>query len=82
MAGRGDQVAFAANWRTVLLVDGLVGVAVAVGGLVLLAVERPLLGALAVAAGLAYVGLVARRAVRWRRLRAEAAASPPPRPPG
>jgi hypothetical protein len=69
MAGRGDQVAFAANWRTVLLVDGLVGVAVAVGGLVLLATGRSVLGGLVVAAGLLYVGAVTRRAIRWRRLR-------------
>ena len=82
MAGRGDDVAFASNWRTVLLVDGLVGVAVAVGGILLLAAGRPVLGALVLAAGLVYIGLVARRAVRWRRLRSDAGPTPPRRPPG
>jgi len=75
MAGRGDEVAYAANWRTVLLVDALFGAIPAVFGLVMAVTGRPWLGLFLVVAGAAYVTLVARRALRWRRLRADAGIS-------
>lgn len=76
MSNRGDQTAYASNWRTVLAVDALVGVLPLVLGLVLLARRTTLWGALLVTVGAAYVVLVARRALRWKRLRADAGLIP------
>ncbi|MGI8791568.1 MAG: hypothetical protein ACR2H3_00010 [Acidimicrobiales bacterium] len=67
-----DNAALAPNWRTVLAVDGALGMAVAIIGAILGVVAMPIVGSLFVVAGLAYVGLVVRRAGRWRDLRREA----------
>jgi hypothetical protein len=61
-----DEAAYARNWWRILLTDALLGAAaVAVG------VWRG--GALLVLSliGLVYIGLVGRRALKWRRLRRE-----------
>ena len=73
MARSRDHAAFAANWRQVIAADAAVGGAGIVVGLVVLFV----LNSVAVGAGLAalgvlYVAAVGRRALRWRRLRADA----------
>ena len=67
-----DEAAFASNWRTVVLVDAALGVAVAVAGVAWAVVANPVLGVVTAAAGTAYTVVVARRFARWRRLRAEA----------
>jgi hypothetical protein len=64
-----DSAAFASNWRTVLLVDALVGVGVALGGVALLFEYNPGVGAAVIAMGAIYVVLIAVRARRWSRLR-------------
>ena len=68
---RDDSAAYAANWRTVLLVDGLVGLAVVVGGF-LLGTYGNVLALPVVVLGVAYLVLVGRRLQHWRRLRNEA----------
>ncbi len=65
---RGDEVAFAANWRTVLAVDIGMAVAVLAGGFVLLASGTDW-GWLLVALGGVYTFFACGRAVKWRRLR-------------
>lgn len=72
MPAHGDDVALAVNWRSVLLVDALVGVAAVVAGLVAVARVNVAGGALLIAGGLLYVGAVGRRFARWKRLRADA----------
>jgi ABC-type Mn2+/Zn2+ transport system permease subunit len=64
--------ALATNWKQVLVVDALVGVAVVVAGLVLAVVWYPLPGGAVGALGATYVWLVWRRARDWRQMRAEA----------
>jgi hypothetical protein len=81
MSSRGDDVAYAANWKTVLAADGAVGLLPVVVGAILVAGGSWLWGPLLIAGGAAYVVLVARRASRWRRLRRDAGLSPR-RPPG
>ncbi|HZQ85980.1 MAG TPA: hypothetical protein VFA83_14120 [Acidimicrobiales bacterium] len=66
-----DDTAYAANWRTVLLVDAAVGAVAAAVGMALL-FKIPALGGLLVAGGLVYVVAVVRRARHWARLRREA----------
>lgn len=75
---RGDEVAFADNWRTVLAVDAALGVSIAVTGIVLVVVRGMALGYPLALAGAVYVGFVAKRFVRWKSLRAEAATRRPP----
>jgi hypothetical protein len=72
MAGRGDEVAYAANWRAVLAVDASLGVVAAVAGVVVVALVSVVGGSLLVLGGLLYVAAVARRYVRWQRLRTDA----------
>ena len=72
MSARGDQTAYARNWKTVLAADALVGVVPLVVGLVLVARGSVLWGPLLVAGGAAYVVLVGRRALRWKQLRRDA----------
>ena len=67
-----DEAAFASNWRTVILVDAALGLAVVVAGVAWAVVADAVLGAVTGAAGTAYTVLVARRFARWRRRRAEA----------
>jgi hypothetical protein len=56
-----SPAALASNWRRVLLVDALAGVAVAVAGVVLMVVWWPLGGAVLAALGVLYVFAVVRR---------------------
>lgn len=74
-----DDTAYAANWRTVLLVDAAVGAVAAAVGMALL-FKIPELGGLLVAGGVVYVVAVVRRARRWGRMRREAGLGngPPP----
>jgi hypothetical protein len=67
-----DSAAFAANWRTLLLVDGGLGLVVLVAGAVLALAVSVIVGTLFVVAGAAYCALVAARARRWIRLRRQA----------
>ena len=64
-----DRTALAVNWRTVLVVDALVGVTVVAAGVIVGAVWSPFLGVVVVLLGLAYVALGARRARRWAAIR-------------
>ena len=56
-----SPAALASNWRRVLLVDALAGLAVVVGGLVLMVVWSPFGGAVLAALGVLYVFAVVRR---------------------
>lgn len=67
MRVRNDAAAYAANWKTVILVDAALGWVAVVVGLVL----ASLAGVVLAAAGAVYLVLVWRRLRRWRRLRAE-----------
>ena len=69
---RDDAPAYARNWWTVLVADGLLGVVVAGAGLWAMASASVFVGAALVAAAVFYLGLVGRRALRWRRLRRHA----------
>lgn len=69
---RPDDTAYAANWRTVLAVDGLVGAAALVAGSALVIGGTVVVGAAVGAFGALYTVLVVRRFLRWRRLRAQA----------
>jgi hypothetical protein len=68
----GPRAAFAVNWRVVLAVDAAMGLAVALAGLVAMIVWIFWVGALLALVGCLYVGMVARRADHWRRLRRDA----------
>lgn len=72
MSPRGDQTAYAVNWKNVLAADALVGAVPFVVGLVLALQGSVVWGGLSASAGALYVLLVARRALRWKRLRADA----------
>jgi hypothetical protein len=64
--------AFAANWRTVLLVDAAVGLVAVVAGVVLVLAVTVVGGLALTVAGAGYASLVAVRARRWARLRRDA----------
>ena len=68
----GPRAAYAINWKTVLLVDAAMGVAVVVAGLIALVVWNFWLGVFLTATGCAYVGMGVFRADQWRRLRRDA----------
>jgi hypothetical protein len=76
MRGTDDSAAHASNWRTVLVVDGTLGMLVSVAGLVLAFAVNPVAGAAAAAVGAGYTALVGARARRWARLRREAPGGP------
>jgi hypothetical protein len=67
-----DSGAHATNWRTLLLVDGGLGVVVIIAGVALALAVNLVVGTLVVALGAAYGSLVASRARRWIRLRRQA----------
>lgn len=67
MRVRNDAAAYAANWKTVILVDAALGWVAVVVGLVL----ASLVGVVLAAVGAAYLVAVWRRLRRWRRLRIE-----------
>jgi hypothetical protein len=62
-----DNAAYAANWKTILLVDAGLGWVLVVMGLIL----GNALGLVLVVAGAAYLVIGFRRAWRWTRLRTE-----------
>lgn len=62
----------ASNWRTPIIVDTVIGVAIGVVGLVLAITWSPLPGGAIGAAGLTYAYMAIVRGRRWRRLREEA----------
>ena len=68
----GDEAAYAVNWRRILLVDLLIGVAAGAVGIALVVTGTVFVGALLGALGAVYVVLVGRRFRRWRRLRDDA----------
>ena len=68
----GSRAAYAVNWKTVLAVDAGMGVVVALGGVVAIAVWNFYLGVALTGLGLFYVAMVARRARAWARLRDDA----------
>ncbi len=73
MARSRDNAAYAANWRQVIAADAAVGaLGVAVGLIVLFALNAVVIGAGLAALGVVYLLAVARRARRWLRLRADA----------
>ena len=61
----GPDAAFAANWRTVLLVDGAMGAAVIVAGVILAIAWIPIGGGFVASLGLGYVLLVVKRGRQW-----------------
>lgn len=65
---RDDSAAFASNWRVVLAVDFLMGLAVLVAGIVII-VLGSWWGTVLAVAGLVYLFFAGGRATRWRRLR-------------
>jgi hypothetical protein len=73
MARSGDSAAYAANWRQVIAADAAVGaVGVGAGLVVLFVLSSVIIGAGVAALGAVYLAAVARRARRWRHLRADA----------
>ena len=77
MSARGDETAYASNWKTVLAADAAVGLLPVVVGLVLVVQGSMFWGPLLLAGGAAYVVLVARRGLRWKRLRDDLTRRPP-----
>lgn len=69
MRASDDSAAFAVNWRTVLVVDALVGVLMAVVGVAAYFLWNIGVGLALMIVGAVYVVLVANRARRWSRLR-------------
>jgi hypothetical protein len=67
-----DSAAYAANWRSLLIVDAGLGLVVLVAGVALAVAVNLVVGTLVVAVGAAYAALVAARARRWARLRRQA----------
>ena len=67
-----DSAAYAANWRSLLIVDAGLGLVVLVAGVALAVAVNLVVGTLVVAVGAAYTALVAARARRWARLRRQA----------
>jgi hypothetical protein len=68
---RDDSPAYARNWRTVLLVDALIGIVVTVVGVLAGTAGAPIWFGAALLGAL-YTYAVGRRYGRWRRLRVEA----------
>jgi len=68
----GHPAAYAVNWRQVLLVDALMGVAVLVAGIVAMFVWNLWIGAAVGALGAAYVTAVLLRYQRWKATREDA----------
>jgi len=69
---RGSHAAYAINWKTVLVLDAAMGLAVVAAGFIALVVWSFWLGAFLIATGCAYTGMVVFRADQWRRLRRDA----------
>ena len=68
----GPDAAYARNWRTVLAVDALMGVAVLAAGVVLAIRWNPVGGGFVGSIGAAYVWLVVKRGRGWADVRREA----------
>ncbi len=69
---RQARAPYASNWRTVLLVDGALGAAAFVAGVVVVFAASIWIGAGLGALGAVYVALVVRRYRLWAELRSEA----------
>jgi hypothetical protein len=67
---RNDEAAYASNWRTVLLVDSLVGIVAVAAGVVVAVALNGAVGSVLAGAGIAYLLLGLRRGRRWKHLRA------------
>ena len=67
-----SHAAYAINWKTVLVLDAAMGLAVVAAGFIALVVWSFWLGAFLIATGCAYTGMVVFRADQWRRLRRDA----------
>jgi hypothetical protein len=63
---------YARNWRTILFVDALIGLAIFAVGVVLVVVWNVVGGSFVGALGLTYLVLVGRRFLQWRWLRRRA----------
>jgi len=68
----GSRAAYAVNWLTVLVIDGAMGAAVVVAGLIALIVWNFYVGAFLMLVGCLYVAMVVRRGNQWRLLRRDA----------
>jgi Flp pilus assembly protein TadB len=68
----GSPAAYASNWKTVLAVDAVCGLAVVVVGFVVMALWNVIVGAFVASGALVYLLLVGRRAMQWRWLRGQA----------
>lgn len=71
MAAHARTATFASNWKSILAVDGSIGLAVLVAG-VAIVIWAGWAGWFLIALGLAYVGLVFRRFLQWRWIRRQA----------
>lgn len=67
-----DTGATASNWRTLLLVDAVIGLGVASAGVWIASSGYAFVGVVFIAMGMGYANMVARRFARWKRIRAEA----------
>lgn len=63
---------YARNWRQILVVDALIGVAITAAGIAAMALWNVVVGAFVAALGLTYVTAVGRRYLQWRGLRQQA----------
>ena len=70
--GRGPDAAYAANWKTVLVVDAGMGVAVVLAGLWLAIAWNPIGGGFLGSLGAVYVSMVVTRAREWAAWRRDA----------
>ncbi len=77
---RVDRAAMASNWRQVLAVDALLGLAILSGGVLVAVLLSPAAGGVLGAVGALYLGAGVRRWRRWARLRSEAGLDRPDRP--
>ncbi|GAC1312623.1 MAG: hypothetical protein NVSMB16_09450 [Acidimicrobiales bacterium] len=66
--GGDDSAALAANWRTLLLIDSLLGFVVFFGGLALVVSGRGW-AYIVMIAGVLYLFFVGGRVTKWRRIR-------------
>ncbi|MBK5223858.1 MAG: hypothetical protein JJE52_13500 [Acidimicrobiia bacterium] len=63
---------YASNWRTIIITDAMIGVAVAWAGVMAMLFWNVLIGSFVGAVGLTYVVAVGRRYLQWKWLRRQA----------
>lgn len=71
MARFASAATFAANWKSILVTDGSIGVVVALIGMAIV-IWLGWAGWLLVVLGIVYIGLVVRRFLQWRWIRQQA----------